>query len=533
VQIHDDRLVVKQDFRTDIGSGSFFVNRNLAFTGRGVTVAVLDSGVNAAHDDLRRRVVGFVDFVNGQTQPYDDNGHGTHIAGIIAGSGRDSGGKEAGVAPGANIFSVKVLDANGQSHVSTVLAALDWLAANAQRYGIRVVNISFAAAVRESYDTDPLTLAVKKLVDQGIIVVAAAGNWGTYAGKEAFGFIGAPGNAPWVITVGAASSLGTLTRGDDTVANFSSHGPTRFNHHAKPDIVAGGVGIVSTSAPGSTNYIAHPEFLLAGIVPGPFLPYEVMTGTSMATPAVTGTIAAMLEANPQLTPNLAKGILEYTAEARQYRALEQGAGFLNSLGAVRLSGYLAGHSANDAMPVEAIWSQHLNWGNHEYSGGVISADANAWSTSVTWGDRTVQGSDGNDNIIWGTDAGNDNIIWGTDASSDNIIWGTTPVLNGINAGTYAGPSSLIVGTDAGPDNIIWGTDAGPISINSGGDAGLNSISSGPDVGPDNIIWGTFDGPLGRADSPDSYGNPSFLWFLDRRNDRRWVVREFADPWPLY
>ncbi|HZT75679.1 MAG TPA: S8 family peptidase [Vicinamibacterales bacterium] len=551
ITVHDDRIVVKQDFRTDVGAGSFFATHDLGFTGRGVTVAVLDSGVDASHDDLRRRVIGFADFVNGRVAPYDDNGHGTHVSGIIAGSGVDSRGQQAGVAPEANLVSLKVLDANGVGRVSDVLAALDWVLANADRYGIRVVNISFAAAIKVSYNDDELTQTVKKLVDRGIIVVAAAGNHGVESGREVFGGIGAPANAPWVITVGAASSMGTLTRGDDTVADFSSRGPTWKDFAAKPDLVSGGVGIISTSAPGSTDYRTKPEFLLPGTRPLPTLPYQVMTGTSMAAPSVAGAIALMLQANPRLTPNFAKAILEYTAQWNpQYRALEQGAGFLNALGAVRLSAYYARHRRGEAMPVETIWSRHINWGNHRVGGGLLAPRANAWPTSVTWGDIKVHSLDGDENIIWGTSE-DENIVWGTADTDDNIIWGTDGDENivwgtecgGDNCeniiwGTDGGDENIIWGTDDGDENIIWGTAAEDENIIWGTDDGDENIIWGTD-GDENIIWGTIDPDPANvlwsaiADTPVVGGaNPSFVWFLSRRHDASWIAVEFGDTLPL-
>ena len=553
VPVHDDRTVFKQDFRTDISAGSFFANHDLGYTGNGITVAVLDSGVDASHADLRHRVVGFVDYVNGRTAPYDDNGHGTHVAGIIAGSGADSFGKQAGVAPGANIVALKVLDSTGLGKVSNVLAAVDWVLANANRYGIRVVNISFAAAVTSSYNEDDLTLAVKKLVDRGIIVVAAAGNHGTQNGHEVFEGIGSPANAPWVITVGASSSMGTLTRGDDTVADFSSRGPTPIDFAAKPDLVSGGVGIVSASAPGSAEYLANPQFLLTGSIPLPTLPYEVMTGTSMAAPSVAGTLALMLQADPRLTPNLAKAILEYTAQWNsQYRAIEQGAGFLNTLGAVRLAAYYGlPNRRGVAPPSESIWSRHINWGNRRVGGGVLTSGANAWSTSVTWGAQKTD--DGDQNIIWGTDDGDQNIIWGTafDGGDENIVWGTE--CGGDNCenivwGTDDGDQNIIWGTDDGDQNIIWGTDDGDQNIIWGTDDGDENIIWGTDDGDqniiwgtgldENIIWGTFDGDpaniaWGVAADAAATANPSFIWFMSRRHDAQWVAREFGDASPLH
>src|SRR6185295_18828069 len=207
-----------------------------------------------------QRVKKFVDFVNNQTQPYDDNGHWSHVAGSIAGNGYDSKSnykskEQAGIAPDASLVVLKVLDANGQGTIGNIIAALNWVAVNAKTYNIRVVNLSVGAQIRESYWTDPLTLAAKAVNDRGITVVAAAGNRGEDAdGHLQYGGITAPGNAPWVLTVGASSTMGTLTRADDTMANYSSSGPTFLDFAAKPDLVAPGTGTVSLAVPGSTFF---------------------------------------------------------------------------------------------------------------------------------------------------------------------------------------------------------------------------------------------------------------------------------------
>src|SRR5207248_10135212 len=171
------------NYRTSLTVGTRAVQQTLGLSGAGVGVAVIDSGITTWHDDLtdrlsrvypfgNQRVAAFVDFVNGRTQPYDDDGHGTHVAGIIAGNGYDSGGQKAGAAPEASLIALKVLDANGNGTVSSIIAALDWVLANHTAYNIRVVNMSVGSSIHESAWTDPLTVAAKKVVDAGVVVVA-------------------------------------------------------------------------------------------------------------------------------------------------------------------------------------------------------------------------------------------------------------------------------------------------------------------------------------------------------------------------
>ena len=273
VSIHENRSIESHNYRTAVTTGARAVNELMGLTGVGVGVAVIDSGITSFHDDLtvassstvypygNQRVTKFVDFVNGRALPYDDNGHGTHVAGIVGGNGYDSAGStsKAGMAPKASVIALKVLDANGAGTIADIIEALNWVSVNRAAYNIRVVNLSVGAPVRESYWTDPLTLAAKKLTDQGIVVVVAAGNRGRNAlGTSQYGGITAPGNAPWVLTVGASSTQGTLTRNDDIMANYSSRGPTFLDWSAKPDLVAPGTGTVSLAVPGSTFYMTKP-----------------------------------------------------------------------------------------------------------------------------------------------------------------------------------------------------------------------------------------------------------------------------------
>ncbi|MGE5246283.1 MAG: S8 family peptidase [Betaproteobacteria bacterium] len=495
LDLHYDRPIAGANYRTSLTTGARAVQRLLGLTGAGIGVAVIDSGITSWHDDLtnrsttlypygNQRVSAFVDFVNGRTMPYDDNGHGTHVAGTIAGNGYDSGGQKAGMAPDASLVSLKVLDANGGGTISNIIAALDWVAANHAQYNIRVVNMSVGAPITESYWTDPLTLAAKRVVDAGITVVAAAGNFGKNAdGQPQYGGITAPGNAPWVLTVGASSTNGTPVRGDDTMASYSSRGPTYLDWAAKPDLVAPGTGTVSLADPTSTFYTTKAQYLVAGTVSTATMPYLVLSGTSMAAPVVSGTIALMLQADPNLTPNAIKAILEYTAQQYGgYDALTEGAGFLNSLGAVRLAKFFATAQPGMTIPVQAMWSKHILWGNHMLSTGVITPDANAWNLGVDWGAaRTASGA----NIVWGNscgDAGCDNVVWGM-TGGDNIVWG--------NSCGDAGCDNIVWGNAGGDDNIVWGNDCGGSDCDNivwGMIDGDNIVWGNVDPG-DNIVWG--------------------------------------------
>jgi serine protease AprX len=500
--VHYDRPFASTMARVGVSSGARGVQYLLGYRGAGVGVAVIDSGVTAWHDDLQynggssavqtnggQRVAAFVDFVNDQPTPYDDNGHGTHVSGIIAGNGYDSFGIRAGMAPDAHLVSLKVLDANGRGVISNVIAALDFIVANKQAYNIRVANLSVGASITESYHTDPLTVAAKRAVDAGIVVVTAAGNRGkNAAGLPQYGGVTAPGNAPWVLTVGAASDQGTLTRSDDVMAGYSSRGPTAIDLTAKPDLVAHGTGVVSLSNPNSLLYTTHADHLLRGSRFLGYKPYLSLTGTSMAAPVVTGTVALMLQANPNLTPNLVKAILQYTAETKpNYQALVQGAGFLNARGAVDLARYFATAQPGHRYPSSSTWSRRIIWGNQRLGRGAISPTASAFRATTVWGADLAE--DG-DNIVWGTRCGGedcDNIVWGTFEDGDNIVWGTAD-RNGFNIvwGTQVDEQFNIVwGTFEDADNIVWGT-------NFLGEDGDNIVWGTNFLGEDgdNIVWGT-------------------------------------------
>jgi serine protease AprX len=491
-----DRLVAGSMERTGATIGSTAIRQGFGYDGSGVGVAIIDSGVSNSHDDLTgggQRVVRFVDFVGNGSSAYDDYGHGTHVAGIVAGNGFDSGGARSGVAPGARLIVLKALDGTGKGHTSDVIAALDYVVTNSNALNIRVVNLSVATGVYESYTTDPLTLAAQRAVAAGLVVVVAGGNNGRSAsGRTLYGGTTAPGNAPWVLTVGASSHMGTIDRMDDTMAAFSSRGPTAIDYSAKPDLVAPGVGIESLSNPKSALYTANAQYLLSGTVPTSYLPYMSLSGTSMSAPVVSGTVALMLQANPALTPNEVKAILEYTALVYAGPdALTQGAGFLNAQGAVELARYLAAPSSI-AYPSSSAWGKRVIWGNWLVRGGRLTSAAGAWSTAVTWGALPVPDSQ---SIDWGVlctggNCGNGAKTWGVTCSDQtctsvtfsgdarNVVWGTT--CGGSNCGVaWSVPASGDALTLSDKDTVVWGTQDADTVVWGTLDA-------------DTVVWGTLD-----------------------------------------
>ena len=485
--IHDDRETAGVLNRTAVLVGARAAQSHTGVTGAGIGVAVIDSGITWWHDDLTysgssplvrtvggQRVARFVDFVNDHHAPYDDNGHGTHVAGTIAGNGYDSDGARAGIAPDAHLVGLKVLDARGRGVISDVIAALDWLVANKDAYNIRVANLSVGAAVTESYWTDPLTLAAKHAADAGVVVVAAAGNLGKDAsGQTQYGAITAPGNAPWVLTVGAYNHQGTVRRHDDVIAAYSSRGPSAIDFEAKPDIVAPGSGLVSLSDPSSLFYVQKSASLLSGTRETWYKPYLSLSGTSMAAPVVSGTVALMMEANPSLTPNMVKAILQFTAQrSDRYDALTQGAGFLNAQGAVQLARFF--HTANpgDRLHLERAWNKQIHWGSHRLGGGMIQPSANAFELGTVWGafppGTVTTSSGGRCAMATATTSCGARPSTATTSSGARSTMSTTSSGGRCamaTATTSFGGRSAMATTSCGArpldgDNIVWGTACG-------------------------------------------------------------------------
>jgi serine protease AprX len=269
--------------------------------GSGVTVAVVDTGITRL-PELGNRVVGGVD-LSGEFNPYADNyGHGTFVAGVIAGkSPAGSGEGYVGEAPGAKLLAVKVAGASGETRMSTVIAGISWAILTKPVYGTKVLNISLGADATPSTTVSPLNRAVEKAWDSGIVVVASAGNYGPGNGS-----IAKPGDDPLVITAGASDDRGTATQLDDTIPSFSSVGPTWTDGWFKPDLVAPGKSVVSLRTPGSTIDTDHPEGRVG-------TKYFKGSGTSFSAAVTSGAAALVLQANPGSTPDAVKGRLLATA----------------------------------------------------------------------------------------------------------------------------------------------------------------------------------------------------------------------------
>lgn len=292
--------------------------------GDGIGVAVVDSGI-APHSAIGNRVVARANFVSWEPDAAGDAfGHGTHVAGAIAGSAT-AGSRVApqfggGSAPGVHLVDVRVLGTRGNGLTSDVIAGIDWAVANRRTYNIRVITLALGHPVTEPTAIDPLGRAVARAVQAGVVVVASAGNYGlTSDGAPVLGGITSPGNSPFALTVGALDTMGTVDRRDDRVAEYSSRGPTRYDMAVKPDVVAPGTRLVSLSA--SRSYLAttYPQWHIAGSGTNA---YMRLSGSSMATGVVAGGVALLLDAHPRMTP------------AQVKTAIQMGASFVEDAGLV-------------------------------------------------------------------------------------------------------------------------------------------------------------------------------------------------------
>ncbi|MBN9416579.1 MAG: S8 family peptidase [Candidatus Eremiobacteraeota bacterium] len=261
------------------------------FTGKGQTIAIIDSGF-FPHADIKDRVVGYVDLASGKEKLSDNWGHGTHVAGIVAGSGKKSDGQVKGVAPEANLVGVRI------GSMQQAIDGLRWVIAHKEELNIGVVNISLGEVATQSYKDDPWCQAVEDATKAGLTVVVAAGN----EGDRGAGSVSTPGISPSAITVGGVDDQGTVDPSDDTRYIDGSFGPTVVDKLVKPDVMAPAISIFSTLSPSSG--LDDPTRAHIG------KDYMTMAGTSMATPAVAGLVALLKQARPDLAPADLKKILQ-------------------------------------------------------------------------------------------------------------------------------------------------------------------------------------------------------------------------------
>ncbi len=395
-------------------------------TGQGVTVAVLDTGIDNL-SDFSGRLVGGVDLAGGNNPYQDSYGHGTFVAGLIAGDGASSGGQYQGEAPGASLVSIKVAGADGSTRLDTLISGLQWAVDHQSRYGIKVLNISLGIQPSQSTVVNPLDQAVEAVWNSGIAVVAAAGNAGPYNGT-----ILSPGDDPLVITAGALDDMATASAADDEMNDFSSAGPTSPDGWVKPDLVTSGRSVVSLAAPGSTIYDAYPS---ARVGSANF----VGSGTSFSAAITSGAAALVLADNPGLRPNQIKArLLGNTSPGPVGNPFVDGHGALNAYAAATSGPMNFNQSAASLIPAAVgatvslsptrpvdTWNTSL-WaglsGNQLTSGGSgwngyawSGADWNGWTwTSKAWNEDAWTGAAWNGED-WVSKAWNDS-AW------DGSVW---------------------------------------------------------------------------------------------------------------
>lgn len=464
------------DYHADATNASAAWSEGL--DGSGIGVAVIDSGIDDI-PDLHGAKYGIVysqDFVPSPVRYAGDQyGHGSHVAGIIAGNGSRSTGWNysytfKGIAPGVRLINLRVLDQNGQGTDSQVIAAIDTAIRLKNIFNIRVINLSVGRGVFESYKFDPLCRAVEQAWANGIVVVVAAGNEGrnNSLGTDGYGTITAPGNDPYVITVGAMNTMGTADRTDDVPTSYTSRGPTLGDHIVKPDVVAPGNRTISLYA---TNEV------LARELPGNAVPkyaftknsndgrsdtYFYLSGTSMAAPMVSGAAALLLEKKPSMTPDQVKARIMKTAFKNLIPAavtVDPTTGVTYNLQADIFTvgaGYLdikAALSSNDLVPA---WmgsamspTAALDRGGHVVL--VPNGASLLGTTSAAWSAPSVFGQ----SVLWGTNLSGLSILWGTyTLAGQSILWGT-------NVDSAA---SILWGT-----SVLWGTNSTGQGISGQGD----------------------------------------------------------------
>ena len=430
------------------------VNSKTTQTGAGIAVAVIDSGVNklpglgTTGACSTSRVVYSENFAS-DSGTNDLFGHGSHVASILGSNAACDSTYSTSSAPGVKIVNLRVLNAFGIGSDSGVIKAIDRAIALKSTYNIRVMNLSLGRAISDTFTNDPLCQAVERAWKAGIVVVVAAGNLGRYAATNGYATIASPGNDPFVITVGAtrdpAKGL-TTSMTDDTIASYSSKGPTMLDHVVKPDLVAPGNQMVARTIFPSTLTTLFPGNVTSfAATNGSGGNYFKLSGTSMATPVVSAAAALLIQKDSSLTPDQVKARLMKTAwkgmaaTASVYDSFTNttfniqqdlftiGAGYID-IAAALSSNEKIGAAFSALSPAVAVVNKRvvLTTSYPNLSGLNI-----VWGTSVVWGSNVVWGENVllANNVVWG-----DSVVWGSNVSSAyNIVWGNNVVWGECNA----------------------------------------------------------------------------------------------------
>lgn len=452
--VSSDEVTRKTDMFTVGSSGAATAQQQFGVDGTGVTVAVIDSGIHAGAQDLKlngksQQILAQVSFVPGDNGTDDKCGHGTHVAGIIAGNGHSSSGKNCtktfdGIADGVYLVNVRVLDAYGQGTVSSVIAGIQWTVQNAAKFKIRIINLSLGHPVNVPSASDPLCQACEAAWKSGIFVVCAAGNSGRLTNAAttgldnegygtAYGSIESPGDDPYVMTVGATKSIDGV-RADDRITTYSSRGPTRLDLVLKPDIVAPGNQVISIDVHdsyldkynGGTNRIPVSYYQSTKNLTQTSDQYFRLSGTSMATPVVAAAAALMLQADPSLTPDTLKLRLMLSADKWCLSngisdPCTFGAGYLNIPAALSNRAIATSSLTSPSLSADAYGNVYIDmsrvvWGKTWSGGGPITDLRVIWGRAAIAGTNTLSAS----RVVWGKSVWADTSTWTTDSASVDL-----------------------------------------------------------------------------------------------------------------